>query len=89
VNDSTPDKAVNHGNYSTYSNHGCRCDDCRRAHNEWHRSYRSSARGKQRALIANRRSRRIQQEAAAFLKETNPEAYSQIVSRITIEMMED
>ena len=81
-------KAIKHGNYATYSNHGCRCDECRTAHNEWHRQYRSSEVGKKRALLANRRSRRIQQESASYLKRVLPEAYSKIVAEVTIEFME-
>jgi len=88
MDDSITNKIVKHGNYATYSNHGCRCDECREAHNQWHRNYRSSATGKKRALIANRRSRRIQQEATAYLKQNSPDVYSQIVSKVTIEFME-
>jgi len=31
---------MRHGKYSTYSNHGCRCDACREAWNEYYTSYR-------------------------------------------------
>jgi hypothetical protein len=30
-----------HG-YSRYTNHGCRCDECRRANREYSRKYRST-----------------------------------------------
>lgn len=88
MNEPDSPKEIKHGNYATYSNHGCRCDACRAAHNEWHRQYRSSEVGKKRALLANRRSRRIQQEASAYLKRILPEEYSKIVTKVTIEFME-
>lgn len=30
-----------HGNYSTYVNHKCRCDACRAAHSAWQRQRRA------------------------------------------------
>lgn len=33
--------AVDHGTNSTYTNHGCRCHDCRTAHTHYSRRYRS------------------------------------------------
>lgn len=74
-----PEKEIKHGHYSTYSNHNCRCEACRQAHNQWHREYRASSNGRERALLANRRSRRIQQEAASWLKNNHPREYAEIV----------
>lgn len=31
-----------HGTLGGYNNHGCRCDDCRRAHREYQRKYRDA-----------------------------------------------
>lgn len=81
-------KPMKHGNYSTYSNYHCRCDECRDAHKEWHRQYRSSGSGHARTLLANRRSRKVQQEAAAFLKEQHPDVYQNIVNRVHQEITE-
>lgn len=75
-------RTVKHGSYATYSNYGCRCELCREAHNNWHRSYRASGSGHARTLLANRRSRKIQQEATAYLKQNHPAVYEEIVARV-------
>ena len=79
-------RPVKHGAYSTYSNRGCRCDECRQAHAEWHRQYRHSESGHSRTLLANRRSRRIQQLAAQHLKTTHPEEYENILRQVEAEV---
>lgn len=75
-------KPVKHGYYATYSNRGCRCLACKEAHAAWHRQYRRSANGKSTTVKANRKSRRIQQQAAEFLRVYYPDLYATIVSRV-------
>lgn len=79
-------RIVKHGSYATYTNQHCRCDLCREAHNNWHRQYRSSGGGHARTLLANRRSRKIQQEATAYLKQHHPAVYEEIVARVHQEL---
>lgn len=82
----TPETPLRHGNYATYSNHNCRCELCREAHNRWHREYRLTANGRRRTTIANRKSRRIQQQAATYVRENLPEIYQNIVKTIEAEL---
>lgn len=85
----TPEvETVPHGNYATYSNHNCRCDLCREAHNRWHREYRLTENGRKRTTLANRKSRRIQQAAAFYMKENLPEVYANIVQTVNNELTE-
>lgn len=75
-------KTIKHGYYATYSNHGCRCNRCKEAHAAWHRMYRQSDSGRERTVKANRKSRRIQQKAADFLRSNYPEHYAKIVEAV-------
>ena len=76
---STPVKAdINHGFYATYSNHGCRCTECRDAHTAWQRNYRNSEKGRKRTSAANRKSRRTQQLCTQYLKVNFPEINAMI-----------
>ena len=72
-------RPVKHGTYSGYSNHGCRCNDCRAAHNDWHRQYRSSANGRITTMRANRKARLLQQFCTAWVKEHHPDMYEEFV----------
>lgn len=92
--DTTPEVAaaetapLRHGHYATYANHNCRCGLCREAHNRWHREYRQTENGKKRTTLANRKSRRIQQAAAFYIKENMPEVYANIVESVNNELNE-
>lgn len=51
-----------HGKYTTYTNHLCRCDLCRKAHAEKHRAYMArnpdqQAKHRQRSRAAWKKSR--------------------------------
>lgn len=37
-----PNTPIPHGTLGGYTNHGCRCDDCRRANRENQRTYRDA-----------------------------------------------
>lgn len=84
----TTETTVKHGHYATYSNHGCRCDECRAAHNAWHREYRNTDNGRRRTMTANRKSRLIQQRATAHLKQYHPDVYAAIVNQVNIEVQQ-
>lgn len=76
-------KPIPHGTYSGYSNHHCRCDDCRNAHNDWHRRYRASEAGRITTMRANRKARLIQQMCAKFVQQAHPSVYENIVVEAT------
>ena len=82
----TDTAGLKHGFYATYSNHGCRCDECRTAHNAWHRQYRNTDNGRRRTMAANRKSRLVQQRSTAYLREHNPEAFAAILAEVETEV---
>jgi hypothetical protein len=75
-------RPIAHGKYATYSNYACRCDDCRKAHNEWHRQYRQTEGGRKRTLVANRKARLVQTECAEWLKQNHPDIYNSIADAV-------
>lgn len=66
-----------HGKYSTYNNHDCRCEPCRVAARDYMANYRKTDRGRENTRKANRVALRAQRIAAKHVKDNFPELWSQ------------
>lgn len=74
---------MKHGTRSTYVHYKCRCDECRAAQAKYQRDLYGKQDGRPSyKAVMNRKTRKRQQLAAAWLKEHQPAVWQQICEEV-------
>lgn len=73
---------LKHGSCTTYTYHGCRCDECKRAQREYMRSYRSTRQGRRRTNVNNAAAAARAWRAAQWVRENRPDVWADIRSEV-------
>jgi hypothetical protein len=66
---------IPHGTYSGYTNHGCRCDECRQANSAYMREYRERTNHRW-----DRKQSRARSKALALLAAAHPQEYAELLN---------
>lgn len=67
-----------HGKYSTYNNHKCKCEACTAAATAYMHKYRQTENGRVATRRANRITARATRLAAAYVKKNEPLIWQQL-----------